>query len=130
MRLTQMLHRLNVLSILTIRRELPNPHSLIATMKNRIRCATVVAHVATKYSLAADMARDGEIDLSNIPTAEMPTDCFTKPLPKPHILKQCAEMGMIRIGIRNGLGNVLGALGNLHGNRVGTGNGIRNAVGK
>jgi hypothetical protein len=31
-------------------------------MKNRICHGTTVAHIATKYYLAADMARDGEID--------------------------------------------------------------------
>jgi len=87
---------------------------------------TAVAHIATKYYLAADMARDGEIDLSYVLTAEMLADCFTKPLLKPAFLKQCAAMGMIGIG----LGNSLGTLGNGCGNRIGTGNGIGNAVGK
>jgi hypothetical protein len=65
------------------------------------------------------MARDGEIDLSYVPTAEMLADCFTKPLPKPTFLMQCAEMGMIGIGLRNGLGNGL---------RIGIGNGLRNGL--
>ena len=90
------------------------------------------------------MARDGEIDLSYVLTAEMLADCFTKPLPKPAFFMQCAAMGMIgiglgnglgnglRIGIRNGLGNGLGTLGNGRGNGIGIGhgNGIGNAVGK
>jgi hypothetical protein len=40
-----------------------------------------------------------EIDLSYVPTAEMLADCFTKPMPKPALLKQCAAMGMIGIGL-------------------------------
>jgi hypothetical protein len=85
------------------------------------------------------MTSDGEIDLSYVPTAEMLTDCFTKPLPKPAILKQCAEMGMIKIRLGNGLGNGLGigignGIGNGlwygHGNDIGTGNGIGNAIRK
>jgi hypothetical protein len=78
------------------------------------------------------MARDGEINLSYIPTAEMLANCFTKPLPKPAFCKQCAAMGMIgiglgnglwnglRIGFRNDLGNGLGMLGNGRGNGIGT----------
>jgi hypothetical protein len=38
------------------------------------------------------MSRDGEIDLSYIPTAEMIACCFTKPLPEPAFLKQWAAM--------------------------------------
>jgi hypothetical protein len=53
------------------------------------------------------MARDGEIDLSYIPTAEMLPDCFTKQLPKPAVLIQLAAMGLIGIGLGNGLGNSL-----------------------
>jgi hypothetical protein len=80
------------------------------------------------------MARYGEIDLSYVQTPEMLADCFTKPLPKPASLKQCAAMGMIGNGlgieIRNGLGNGLHMLGIGHGNGITTGNGIGNAVGK
>jgi len=143
MRLTQISHLLNELGIATIPHVFSDSQSLIASIKNRIYRGTAVAHIATKYFLAADMARDGEIDLSYVPTAEMLADCFTKPLPKPAFLKQCAAMGMIGnglgtlgnglgIGIRNGLGNGLGTLGNGHGNGIGigTGKGIGNAVGK
>jgi hypothetical protein len=91
------------------------------------------------------MARDGEIDLSHVPTAEMLANCFTKPLPNPAFLKQRGAMGMFRIGLGNGLGmlgnglgigfghslgNVLGTLRTGCGNdiRIGTGKDIRNAV--
>jgi hypothetical protein len=66
------------------------------------------------------MARDGEIDVSYVPTTEMFTDCFTNPLPKPTFLKQCGAMAIIGIGI----GNVLGiGIGNCLGNGHGNGNG-------
>jgi hypothetical protein len=144
MRLTQVSHLLNELGIPTIPHVFPDSQSLIASIKNRIYGRTAVAHIATKYYLAADMARDGEIDLSYVPTTEMLADCFTKPLPKPSFLKQCASMGMIGIGLgngldlhgighgiglRNGLSNGIGnGLGNGHGNGIGTGKGIGNAV--
>jgi hypothetical protein len=75
------------------------------------------------------LARDGEIDLSYLLTAEKLANCFTKPLPKPAFLKQCAAMGMIGIGLGIGIGN---GLGHVHGIgiRIGNGKGIRNAVGK
>ena len=104
---------------------LSDSRSLIASVKNRIYRGTAVAHIVAKYYLAADMARDGEIDLSYVPTAEMLADCFTKPLPKPAFLKQCTAMGMIGIGLGNGLGNGIGT-----GNDMGTGKGIGNAVRK
>jgi hypothetical protein len=75
--------------------------------------------------------------LCYVPTAEMLVDCFIKPLPKPAFLQQIAEMGMVGIGLGNGLwigighhirnGIVIG-----HGNGIGIGNGegIRNAVGQ
>jgi hypothetical protein len=138
-----MSHLLNELGILTIPHMFSNSQSLIASIKNRIYRGTAVAHITTKYYLSADMARDGEIDLNYVLTAEMLADCFTKPLPKPTFLKKCATMGMIGIRLRNGLGNGLGIrigngfryglgwLGNGRGNGIGIGNGkgVGNAVG-
>jgi hypothetical protein len=120
---------LNALGIPTIPHVLLGSRSLITSIKNRICRGTAVAHNATNYYLAADMARDGEIDMSYIPTAEMLADCLTKPLPKPAHSKQCSEMGMIGIGLGNGLGfgtknalrNGLSSLGNGHGNGIGIG---------
>jgi hypothetical protein len=132
MRLTQIKNLLNELGISTIPHVISDSQSLIASIKNRMHRRTAVAHIATKYYLAADTARDGEIDFSYVPTAEILADCFTKPLPKPAVLKQCAAMGMIRIGLGNGLRMGIGnGLGNGHGNgiRIGHGKGIRNAVG-
>jgi hypothetical protein len=114
--------------------------SQIASLKNRIYNRTVVAHIATRYYLAASMARDGEIDLSYVPTAEMLADCITNPLLKPTVLKQCAAIAMIMIALRNGLririssgiGNGLSnTLQHGRGNGIGfgTGNGIGNAIG-
>jgi hypothetical protein len=41
----------------------------------------------TKYYPAADMARDGEIDFSYVPTPQMLANCVRKPLLTPAILK-------------------------------------------
>jgi len=75
--LTQISHLLNELGIPSIPHVFPDSQSLIASIMNRIYRGTAVAKIATKYYLAADMARDGEIDLSYVPTAEMLADCFT-----------------------------------------------------
>jgi hypothetical protein len=138
MTLTQISYTLNKLGIPTIHHLFSDSQLLIASIKNRIYRRTAGAHIATKYYLAADMARDGEIDLSYVPTTVMLADCFIKPLPKPALLKQCAAMGMIGIGlgnglligIRNRLKNGLGTLGNGRGNCIGNGQGIENAVRK
>jgi hypothetical protein len=129
MRLTQISHLLNELGIPTIPQVFSHSQSAMASIKKTIYRRTAVAHIATKYYLAADMARDGEINLSYVLTAEMLADCFIKPLPKPTFLKQCAAIGMIGIRLGHGLGNGLGTLGNGHGNGVGTGNGIRTGNG-
>jgi hypothetical protein len=79
------------------------------------------------------MATDREIELSYVPTTLMFADCFTKPLPKHTFLKQCSAMGMIGIGLRNGLGIVIEnghANGDGNGIGIGFGNGIGNAVRK
>ena len=138
MRLTQISHLLKELDIPTIPHVFSDSQSLITSIKNRIYRGTAVAYVATKYYLAADMARDGEIDLNYVPTAAMLADRFTKPLPKPAGLKKCVAMGMIGICLQNGLGigigygfgNGLGILGNGHGIGIRTGTGIGNGVGK
>jgi len=40
-------------------------------------CGIVVAHIRTKYYVAADMTRDREINLSYLPTVKMLADNFT-----------------------------------------------------
>jgi hypothetical protein len=123
-RLTQISHLLKVLGIPTIPHVFSDSQSPIASIKNWIYGRTPVAHIATKYHLAADMARDGEIDLSYVPTAEILADWFAKPLPKPAFLKHCSVMGMIGIGVGNGVGNGLG-IGIVNGRGNGHRNGIR-----
>jgi hypothetical protein len=143
MRLTQISHHSNELGIVTIPHMISDSQLLIVSIKNKVYRRTAVAHIATKYYLAADMARDGEIDLSYVLTAEMLAHCFTKPLPKPAFLKQCAAMRMIGIGLGDGLRNILGNSlrigidnvfrnihGNGHGNGFASGNGIGNAIRK
>jgi hypothetical protein len=98
---------------------------LIASIQIRIYSGTAVAHIATKYYRAPDMAREGEINVSNVPKAEMLADCLTKPLPKPMYMKECAAMGMIGIGLENGLRNHLNIPRHGHGNSIG----IRNRQG-
>jgi len=64
MRLTQISHLLNELGIPMIPHMFSDSQSLNASIKIRIFRGNAVAHIATKYYLAADMARDREIDLS------------------------------------------------------------------
>jgi len=64
MTLTQISHLLDELSIRSIPHVFSTSQLLIASTKNRIDPRTAVAHIPIKYYLAADMARDGEIDLS------------------------------------------------------------------
>jgi hypothetical protein len=77
----------------------------VASIKDRIYHSTAVAHITIKYNLAADMARDEEINLSYVPTAEMLANYFIKPLPKPAFLNQFAAMGIMAIRLGMGLGN-------------------------
>jgi len=134
--LTQISHLSNELGIPTIPHMFSDSQSLIVSIKNRIYSGTTDAHIVTKYYLAADMARDGDIDLRYVPTAEMLANCIIMPVPKPAVLKQCAAMRIIRIGLGNGLGNDLDMHGNGHtnghDNSIGNGNqnGIGNAVRK
>jgi hypothetical protein len=87
MRLREISHLSNEPHIMIIPHVFSDLQQLIGSIKNRIYHRTAVAHIVTKYYLAADMGRDGEIDLSCVPTAEMIADCFTKPLQKPAIWK-------------------------------------------
>jgi hypothetical protein len=120
---------LTTLGIPAIPHVFSDSRSLITSIQNRIYRGTAVPHSASNDYLAADMARDGEIAMSYILTAEMLTDCLTKPLPKSAYSRQCSEMGMIGIGLGNGLGfrtknglrNGLSLLGNGHGNGIGIG---------
>jgi len=125
MRLTQISHLLNELGIPTIPHVFYDSQSMIVSISNTIYRGIGVAYITAKYSLDADMARDAEINMNYLPTTEMLASCFTRPLPNPTFLKQCAAMGMIAIGLGNGQGNVVGI-----GPGIGHGNGIGNAIGK
>jgi len=131
LRRKQILHHMNELGIPTMPHVFSDSESLIMSIQNRIHHRTAGAHIATRYYLSADIARDEQIDLSYIWTAEMLADCFTKPLRKPTFLKQCTAMGMIGIGLGNGLRNNLDMHGNGHRNGHGNGprNGPRNVIG-
>jgi len=74
------------------------------------------------------MARDGEIDLSYVPTAGMLADCLQKPLLKSAFLKHSTAMEMIGIGLGSRLGTLRNARGNVI--SIGIGNGIEYAVGE
>jgi hypothetical protein len=87
MRDTQIPHLLNESSIPAVLHVFSNPQSLIMAIKNRIYHGTAVAHSATKYDHAMDMARDWQIYWSYLLTAEMLTNCSTKPRPKLAFLK-------------------------------------------
>jgi hypothetical protein len=126
--LTQILHLWTEHGIPIISHRFSDSQSLSPSIKNRIYRGTAVALLATKYYLTAHMARDGEIDLSYVPTAEKLANCFTKPLPKPAFLKQRAAMGMIRIEHRYGLVTLGHARRNAI--RIGIGNAIGTAVAK
>jgi len=86
------------------------------------------------------MARDGQIDMSYVPTAEMLADRFTQLQPKTHCWVQCDIIGRIRStlgkGLRIGIGNCdansFCMLGNHQGNgiTIGNENAIGNAIGK
>jgi len=104
MRLTQCLHSLNELGIQTLTHMFSDSQSQITSIKSRIHCRPAVAHIATKYYLAADMARDGEMELSYIQTTEMLADRFTKPVLTNAFLKQFASLGIIGVDLVNGLG--------------------------
>jgi hypothetical protein len=64
MRLTQISHLLNELGIPTSPHVFSDSQSLIASINHRVFRGTAVAHIATKFYLAADIARNREIDLS------------------------------------------------------------------
>jgi len=87
MTLTHILDHLNVLGLPTIAHIISNSQLRIVVFKNRIHRRTAVAQIATRCRLIADMARDGEIDLSYVQTAEILADFFTKPLLKPFYMK-------------------------------------------
>jgi len=69
MRLTRISYVLNEVGIPIIPRMFSYAQLHITSLKTRIYRGTAVAHIATKYYVAAGMARDGEIDTSYLLTA-------------------------------------------------------------
>jgi RNase P subunit RPR2 len=75
--------------------------SMLASVKNRIYRGTEVAHIATKFHLAADMVRENQFDMEYIATTEMLADALTKALAKRAkraFLEHCRGMGLITEG--------------------------------
>jgi len=63
MRLTQLSHLLNEFCIAPIPHVFSDSQLPIVRINNRIYGRVAVAHMVTKYYLAADLSRDGEFDL-------------------------------------------------------------------
>jgi hypothetical protein len=102
-RLKQQSQLLNMQGILPIRPILSHLQSLIPCVKHRIHYATAGIHIAAKYYYAADMAGNGEIHLSYVPTAEMVSNSFPRLLVKHTVLKWHGALGMIDIRLPNNL---------------------------
>ena len=85
MRMTQIIHLLNEFGVGDINGKpimFTDSKSMLESVKRRIYRGTAVAHIATKYHLAADIVRDGEIELEYVPSDGMLADSFTKALRK------------------------------------------------
>jgi hypothetical protein len=98
-------HYLKKIGILTSLYVYFAPLPLSINFEARAYCRNVVVYIATQYYPAADMASNADIKLIYVPAAEMLTDNFTIPQPTLTLWKQCTVMGLIRIGLGNGLGN-------------------------
>lgn len=120
MRLTRIAHLLNCLAVVTNLNILSDLQCLVAIIMNRIYGWTAVPHIMTIYYLPAAIARDAEINLICMPTAEMLAKCIKKLLSKPVFLNPCAAVGMIWDGLTDGLGMGFG---------YGVQNGIRLVIG-
>jgi transposase InsO family protein len=69
--------------------------SMVTSLRNRIYRGTEVAHIATKFYLAADLVHDGHVDLIQVPTTEMLADGFTKPFALPAHRAFCSKIGLV-----------------------------------
>ena len=67
---------------------------MLASIKGNIYRGMQVTHIATKFYLAAEMVRNGEIDLRYVATVDMVADTMTKGLPRPVFLPLCWRMGL------------------------------------
>jgi hypothetical protein len=68
--------------------------SMIASIKSNAYRGTAATHIATKFHLAADLVRSGDVELVYIPSNDMVADTMTKALPKPAFVKFCVAMGL------------------------------------
>ena len=68
--------------------------SMLASIKGNIYRGTHVTHIATKFHLAAEMVRNGEIEIRYAATVDIVADAMTKALPKPVFLPLCRRMGL------------------------------------
>ena len=104
MRMTQIIHLLLEFGIGNANGKpimFTNSKSMLESVKARIYRGTAVAHIATKYHLAADMVRDGEIELEYVPSDGMLADGFTKALRKPAFRRLCWLMGLRGKGLES-----------------------------
>jgi hypothetical protein len=70
--------------------------SCLKSLKNGIYRGTEGAtHIGTKFFLAADLVREGKVEVAYVPTAEMLADGFTKPLPKLAHQHFCRTIGLV-----------------------------------
>lgn len=95
MRITHLMHLMEEIGIEIKPVVYTDSQSMLASVKNRIFRGTEVAHIATKFHLAADMVRENRVGMEYIPTTEMVADALTKALPKPAFLEHCRGMGLI-----------------------------------
>jgi hypothetical protein len=67
-RLTTISHLLILVGVTTIPHMISDSQSLIPSLQNRIYHGTSVGHIVTNNYVAAEIARDQDIDLSYRPT--------------------------------------------------------------
>jgi hypothetical protein len=69
--------------------------SMVTSLHNRIYRGTEVAHIATKFYLAADLVHDGHVELIQVPSGAMLADGFTKPYSFHAHRQFCAQLGLV-----------------------------------
>jgi hypothetical protein len=69
--------------------------STVTSLRNRIYRGTEVAHIATKYYLAADLVHEGHVELIQVATADMLADPFTKPFDYRAHRTFCGRLGLV-----------------------------------
>jgi transposase InsO family protein len=69
--------------------------STVTSLRNRIYRGTEVAHIATKYYLAADLVHEGHVELIQVATEDMLADPFTKPFDYRAHRTFCGRLGLV-----------------------------------